>query len=38
MHQENETPFNGGCAGLKVVRMLEAASKSLGKRGELVYL
>jgi len=36
--KKNETPFNGGCAGLKVVRMLEAASKSLGKRGELVYL
>ena len=36
--KRNETPFNGGCAGLKVVRMLEAASKSLGKRGELVYL
>jgi predicted dehydrogenase len=35
---KNETPFNGGCAGLKVVRMLEAASQSLGKRGELVYL
>lgn len=34
----SETPFNGGCAGLKVVRMLEAASKSVGKRGELVYL
>jgi len=36
--KKNETPFNGGCAGLKVVRMLEAASKSLAKRGELVYL
>jgi predicted dehydrogenase len=35
---KNEKPFNGGCAGLKVVRMLEAASQSLGKRGELVYL
>jgi predicted dehydrogenase len=31
-------PFNDGCAGLKVVRMLEAASESLAKRGELVYL
>jgi len=31
-------PFNDGCAGLKVVRMLEAASESLSKRGELVYL
>jgi len=36
--KKNETPFNDGCAGLKVVRMLEAASKSLAKRGELVYL
>ena len=36
--KKNETPFNGGAAGLKVVRMLEAASKSLAKRGELVYL
>jgi hypothetical protein len=36
--KKNETPFNGGVAGLKVVRMLEAASKSLAKRGELVYL
>jgi predicted dehydrogenase len=36
--RKSETPFNDGCAGLKVVRMLEAASKSLAKRGELVYL
>jgi predicted dehydrogenase len=36
--KRSESPFNGGCAGLKVVRMLEAASKSVGKRGELVYL
>jgi len=35
---KSETPFNDSCAGLKVVRMLEAASKSLKKRGELVYL
>jgi predicted dehydrogenase len=34
----NKKPFNDGCAGIKVVRMLEAASKSLGKRGELVYV
>src|SRR5450755_3588882 len=34
----NRKPINGGCAGLKVVRMLEAASQSLAKRGELVYL
>ena len=31
-------PFNNGCAGLRVVRMLEAASESLSKRGSLVYL
>jgi predicted dehydrogenase len=31
-------PFNNGCAGLRVVKMLEAASESLGKRGSLVYL
>src|SRR5580658_10228892 len=31
-------PFNDGCAGLRVVRMLEAASESLSKRGALVYL
>jgi predicted dehydrogenase len=36
--KKNQAPFNGGCAGLKVVRMLEAASQSLAKRGELVYL
>ena len=31
-------PFNDGHAGLKVVRMLEAANQSLAKRGEIVYL
>jgi predicted dehydrogenase len=36
--QKDQTPFNDGCAGLKVVRMLEAASESLAKRGALVYL
>jgi predicted dehydrogenase len=36
--KKHHTPINGGCAGLKVVRMLEAASQSLAKRGELVYL
>jgi predicted dehydrogenase len=35
---QNKKPFNDGCAGLKVVRMLEAASKSLAKRGEIVCL
>lgn len=33
-----EDPHNDGCAGLRVVKMLEAASESLKKRGELVYL
>jgi predicted dehydrogenase len=36
--KKNEKPFNDGCAGLKVVRMLEAANESLAKRGELVYV
>jgi predicted dehydrogenase len=36
--KKGEKPFNDGCAGWKVVRMLEAASKSLAKRGELVYV
>lgn len=31
-------PFNDGCAGLRVVKMLEAASQSIGKRGSLIYL
>jgi predicted dehydrogenase len=31
-------PFNDGCAGLRVVRMLEAATESLSKRGVLVEL
>lgn len=33
-----KTPFNDGEAGYRVVRMLEAADKSLKARGELVYL
>jgi predicted dehydrogenase len=33
-----QNPHNDGCAGLRVVKMLEAATDSLGKRGELVYL
>jgi predicted dehydrogenase len=36
--RKNKKPFNDGLAGLKVVRMLEAASESLTKRGSLVYL
>ena len=31
-------PFNDGCAGLRVVRMLEKANESLAKKGSLVYL
>jgi predicted dehydrogenase len=31
-------PFNNGPAGLRVVKMLEAASQSLSKKGSLVYL
>src|SRR5712691_6134376 len=34
----NKTPFNDGHAGLRVVRMLEAAERSIRKRGELVRL
>jgi predicted dehydrogenase len=35
---KDETPINDGEAGLRVVKMLEAANQSIGKRGELVYL
>ncbi len=35
---KNETPINDGKAGLRVVKMLEAASKSVQQRGALVYL
>jgi predicted dehydrogenase len=31
-------PFNNGCAGLRVVEMLEAASESLSKKGAFVRL
>jgi predicted dehydrogenase len=34
----DQTPMNDGKAGLRVVRMLEAASESLRQRGALVYL
>lgn len=33
-----QKPFNDGCAGLRVVRMLESADASLKKKGSLVYL
>jgi predicted dehydrogenase len=35
---QNKTPFNDGLAGLRVVRMLEAADRSIKQRGELVRL
>jgi predicted dehydrogenase len=35
---KDKTPINDGEAGLRVVRMLEAANQSISKRGELVYL
>ena len=35
---KNEAPFNGGVAGLKVVRLLEAAAQSLKDRGRPVEL
>ncbi len=34
----DEQPFNDGEAGLRVVRLLEAASRSLEKRGKLINL
>ena len=36
--QTGEEPFNNGCAGLRVVKMLEAASDSLKERGALISL
>jgi predicted dehydrogenase len=35
---QDQTPFNDGMAGLRVVKMLEAASESLRNRGALVHL
>jgi predicted dehydrogenase len=35
---QNQTPINDGAAGLRVVRLLEAAEKSLTERGQLVIL
>ena len=34
----NKTPFNDGVAGLRVVRILEAADKSVQNRGHVVTL
>ncbi len=36
--EQGETPFNDGEAGLAVVRILEAADKSLKAKGGMVYL
>jgi len=36
--EENTNPFNDGVSGLRVVRLLEAAEKSVGQRGETVSL
>ena len=35
---KDETPLNDGIAGMRVVKMLEAATQSLTQRGALVYL
>ena len=35
--KNGELPFNDGMAGLRVVRMLEAAEESLKRKGEAVY-
>ncbi|MGH9469918.1 MAG: Gfo/Idh/MocA family protein [Terriglobia bacterium] len=36
--EKNETPFNDGAAGLRVVKMLEAAHRSLKRKGAAVEL
>jgi len=36
--ENNKTPFNDGVAGLRVVRILEAADKSIRNRGQAVKL
>ncbi len=36
--KDGKEPFNDGHAGLKVVKMLEAADKSIKGRGRMVYL
>lgn len=36
--QNNKDPFNDGVSGLRVVKILEAASESMNKRGSEVYL
>ena len=36
--QNNKQPFNDGQAGLEVVKMLEAADKSIKERGRIVQI
>jgi len=36
--EHGKQPFNDGCAGLRVVQMLESATRSLRERGAMVYL
>jgi hypothetical protein len=36
--ENNETPFNDGIAGLRVVRLLEAATKSINGIGKVVHV
>lgn len=33
----NETPFNDGKAGLRVVQMLEAVDRSISQKGKMIY-
>jgi len=35
---KDQTPFNDGEAGLRVVKMLEAANRSLHQRGAIAYI
>jgi predicted dehydrogenase len=34
---KNETPFNDGKAGLRVVQMLEAVDQSMSQKGKMIY-
>ncbi len=36
--EHNETPFNDGLAGMRVVKMLEAAENSVKRMGDAVYV
>lgn len=35
--RKNETPFNDGVSGLRVVEMIEAINQSMSQRGEMIY-